>query len=112
MKGGSDIISAIHCMKQAHEHFQSFAREYPGTKGERLMNNYSGKLEWFAKDLITHPSLPEGVREGIRKEWQSDVFAVPAINEKISLLNPAQREMVEAVIDALLKGEQIEMTAQ
>jgi hypothetical protein len=51
----------------------------------------------------------EFVREGIKKEIASDVFSVPAIMEKIALLNPEQRDGMEQVIDALLKGEKIEV---
>lgn len=109
MKGGSDIISGIHCIKQANEHFSSFYREYPDSKGGLLMKNYCNKLEWFFKDLVSHPALPEKVREGIRQEWNSDVFAIPAIFEKIPLLNPEQRNMIETLVDAMLSGEEIKM---
>lgn len=107
MKGGSDIISGIHCIKQAHEHFKSFTREHPGTKGAKLMDGYCNRLAWFPNDLITHPALPESVREGIKQEWNSDVFALPALFEKIPLLNPEQRELVEKMVDAMLQGEEI-----
>lgn len=109
MKGGSDIVSAIHCMRQAYEHFESFQREYPASKGAALMKNYNTKLEWVYKDLATHPFLPDVVRNGINKEWNSDVFAVPAISEQVALLAPEQRAFVERLIEAMLNGEEIQM---
>lgn len=109
MKGGSDIVSAIHCIRQAYDHFESFQREHPGTKGAALTKNYNTKLEWVYRDLLTHPFLPEVVRSGMRREWQSDVFAVPAISENVALLAPEQRAFVERLIEAMLNGEQIEM---
>ena len=107
MKGGSNIISGTHSIKQAFDHFESFQREYPGTKGARLFKGYNEKLEWVFKDLLRHPFLTESVREGIKAEWNSDVFAVPAIIDKVALLTPEQREFIEVTIDAMLEGEEI-----
>lgn len=107
MRGGSDIVSAIHCMRQAYDHFESFEREHPGSRGAKLMRQYAGKLNWIRTDLITHPFLTDEVREGIKTEWNSDVFSVPAIAENIALLRPEQRELIETLIDAMLRGEEI-----
>jgi FixJ family two-component response regulator len=52
--------------------------------------------------MITHPQLPDVVREGIKREINSDIFAIPAIHEKIALLNPKHREVLEEFIDELL----------
>ena len=72
---------------------------------------YLGKkrAEWIVKDLITLPVLPQTVRDGIKAEWQSDVFTVDAISEKTALLNPEQRENIETLIDYMLKGETIKV---
>lgn len=109
MKGASDITNGIHCIKQAYEHFASFEREYPGSVGRKILGGYRNKLEWFYKDLITKPSLPDIVREGVRHEWNSDVFIISAIQEKMPLLTPEQRTMVETLIDAMIDGEDIEL---
>ena len=103
MKGSSNIISGIHCLAQAFEHFDSFRREYPGSAGDRVFKNYNQKLEWIARDLISHPFLSKEVREGVSNEWDSDVFAIPAITEKIALLNPVQREIIEKMIGSCSK---------
>lgn len=107
MKGGSNIVSAIHSLKQAYDFFESFERDYPGSKAEIIFSSYRKKIEWIYKDILTYPFFTEPIRDGIRNEWNSDVFTLPALNEKIPLLNPEQREMVENIIDALLKGETI-----
>src|SRR6478736_3379630 len=109
MKASSNIISAVHHLKMASEHLEDFNRSHPGTKGAILFNGYKKRLEWIVKDLITLPMLPQAVRDGIKSEWQSDVFTVDAIAEKAALLNPALRENLEALIDNLLKGEQIQI---
>jgi hypothetical protein len=106
---GSNIISAIHSLKMAQEHFADFKREHPSSEGARLFNNYAKKIDWILLDFLTHPYLGDEVREGVKKEINSDVFAVPAITEKVSLLNPAQREMIESLIDAALAGEEFKI---
>jgi hypothetical protein len=70
---------------------------------------YTSKLEWIYKDLISNPNFTEEVREGIRKEWNSDTFVLPAISEKLGLLNPDQRAVVEDLIDLILKGDNIQI---
>lgn len=107
MKGGSDVVSSVQNIKQAHEHFSSFQREYPDSKGAKIFENYKKKLEWVVKDLITMPMLTDDVRKGIREEWESDVFAVPAIQEKIALLPPDKRDVVESIIDKVIIGESV-----
>lgn len=109
MKGSSNIVSSVHCLAQAKAHFESFCREHPGGKGERLFKSYIAKLNWIVSDLTSNYNLPESVREGIKAEWNSDVFSVPAITEKVSLLNPSQRELIELTIDAMLNGEEIQI---
>lgn len=102
---GSNIVSAIHHLKLAQEHFEDFIREHNESNGARLFRNYCNKIKWILTDLITHPFLPEEVRQGIKQEVNSDVLAIPAINEKIALLNPRQREALETAIDQMLTGE-------
>lgn len=109
MKGGSNIISGINCLKQAYEHFSSFQREHPGTKGALLFSAYNRKIDWIYNDLITHPMLSDDVREGVKNEWNGDSFIIDAIAEQAALLSPQQREWLERVIELLLQGETIEI---
>lgn len=108
MKGGSNIVSGIQHLKRAFEHFESFRREYPGSKGERLFKGFNQRLNWVYSEMSTSPFLPEDIREGIKKEWNSDVFTVDAIAENVALLSPEQRELVDTIIEGLLSGEQIQ----
>ena len=104
---GSNIVSAVHNLRIAKEQFADFQREYPASKGAKIFSMYEGRLDWIVKDLLTNPFLPEDVIQGIRQEWESDVFAIPEIHDKISLLAPDKRELIETLIDALLSGEEI-----
>ena len=101
----ANIVSAIQHLKLAQEYFEDFIREHNGSKGAKLFENYIRKIKWIHTDMITHPLLPETVRQGIKQEVNSDVLAIPAINEKIALLNPGQREAIEAAIDQILDGK-------
>lgn len=105
----ANIISAIQNLKMAQEQLEDFCRQYPETKGEKLFKVYVGKINWMFKDIVTHPFLTEEVRVGIRKEVESDVFAVPAILEKVALLTPEQREIIESTLDAMINGEEVKI---
>ena len=105
----ANIISAIQNLKMAQEQLEDFCRQYPETKGEKLFKVYVNKIGWMFKDIVTHPFLNEEVRTGIRKEIESDVFAVPAILEKVALLTPEQREIIEATLDAMINGEEVKI---
>lgn len=110
MKGSSNVVSAIQSLRQAYDHMDSFVRDFDGSLGASIFKTYQNKIEWIYKDFLTNRHLTEEVRAGMRKEWESDVFAVPAINEKIALLPPEKRDLVEAMIDAILRGEEIELS--
>jgi hypothetical protein len=102
---GSSIILALHHLKMSKDFFQDCIRQHPGTKGANLFSVYTNRIEWIYRDIITTPALPAVVVAGIKKEWTSDAFTVPALNEKIAVLNPEQREAIENIIDKVLAGE-------
>ena len=106
-KGRSDIVSALQQMAMTRDHMASFTRGHPGTKGANLFAGYIKRINWIFNDLYTNPFLDAKVREGIKREVESDVFAVPEITGKIALLSPAQREALEEVIDRVAAGEDL-----
>jgi hypothetical protein len=109
MSNGANVVSAIQHLKMAKEHYLDFIRQYPGSSGSNLFSSHVNKINWIFRDTITHPHISETVRIGIRKEIESDVFAVPAINEKVALLSPEQRDIIEETIDAMLSGEDVKI---
>ena len=108
-KGASSVVNALIALRQAKEHFEDAIRENPGTTGQRLIRPYIQKIEWIYTDILTCPYFPEEIRMGIRSEWNSDSFTIPAITEKIAQLTPEQRSMVEYVIDAIISGEELQI---
>lgn len=107
MRSSGTFVEIIHHLKIAKEFLESFIREKPGTVGERMAKQYVSKINWMYNDLITFPNFPDIVRQGIRDEWESDPFLSMAINEKLAILNPAQRTAIENIIDEVLKGQEI-----
>lgn len=104
---GANLIIAIQNLKVAEEQFLDFIRQNPNSRGEKIFNVYNSKIRWVLNDLITNPHIPREVAEGIKKEINGDVLATPAIYEKISLLSEKDKEVIETIIDAIHKGEEI-----
>jgi hypothetical protein len=109
MKGASDLVSGLLHVRLATHYWDSFRRELSGSRGENLLKGYNNRLIWIYKDLISHPAFTEEVRQGIRNEWNSDTFVVPAIMDKMALLTPEQRTTVEDLIDIILKGDELKI---
>lgn len=107
MRSNSNIVCGIQNLKMAVEYFEDFQRQHSGSKGANLFKDYCRRVNWILNDLVTHPFLPDVVREGIKQEINSDIFAVPAITEKIALLSPEKREILEQVIETLLSGAEL-----
>jgi hypothetical protein len=72
-----------------------------------LGKRYEAKIDWIYNDFISCTIFTDVIREGCRKEWESDVLAVPAIVDKVELLAPDKRELIEGIIDAILEGVEI-----
>ena len=105
MRGGSNIISGIHHLKQADDNFASFQREHPGSKGAKMFATIRKRILSAYHDVVSIHQLSNEIRTGIRNEWGGDVFAVSAITQKAALLTNCQREAVEAIIDDVLSGK-------
>jgi len=103
----SSIVQVIQHLKISDEFMNDFIRSAPNTRGAVIFKDYSRRLKWILRDIITYPYFDDAVRQGIKVEIQSDAFAVPAIVGKIALLNPGQREMMEDLVDDILKGKTI-----
>jgi hypothetical protein len=105
----SSVIQAIQHVKIADEFMNDFIRAAPQTRGAYVFKEYSRRLRWILTDILTYPHFDPLVRQGIKVEIESDAFSVGAINDLIPLLNPEQREMIESLIEDVLKGKTIEV---
>ena len=105
----SSIIQSIQHLKQSEEFMKDFIRQAPNTRGAAIFGGYSRKLRWILTDILTFPYFPDEVRKGIKAEIESDCFAVEAIHDKIPLLNPEQRAMLEELVEDMVAGKTIEI---
>ena len=103
----NNIVLGLHYLRMAKECFADLQREKKDSLLETMGKRYESKIDWIYNDFISCRHFTPEIREGCRREWGSDVFAVPAIQEKIVLLDPDFRELIESVIDAKLNGEEI-----
>ena len=106
---GSSVVSCIHHLKLADEYAKDFVRSAPGTRGSVIFADYSKRINWIFRDVITFPHFGDDVREGMRKEIASDAFSYDSLTEKLALLNPEQREVMDGLLDDILRGNTIEV---
>ena len=109
VNNGANIINAIQNLKMAQEQFNDYCRQYPKTRGADLFGMYSKRIDWIFKDIVTHPFFTQETIDMIKKELNGDPYLVPAIIEKIELLNEEQRGIIEDVIDAYVSGETVKI---
>jgi hypothetical protein len=105
----SSVVQGIQHLKQAEEFINDFIRQAPNTRGEVIFSMYSKKIRWILTDILTFPYFTDEVRAGIKAEIESDAFGVEAIHDKIPLLNPEQRAMLEELVGDMLEGKTIEI---
>lgn len=106
---GRQVLYSIQNLKMAQEQFDDYCRQYPKTRGADLFNTYSKRIDWIFRDIVTHPFFTPETIGMIKNELKGDPYLVPAIIEKIELLNEVQREIIEDVIDAYISGETIKI---
>jgi hypothetical protein len=84
-------------------------RQHPGSRAAVMFEGYSKKIKWIIRDIYTNPHFTDPIREGMKKEIESDPLTYRAIMERISLLAPAQRDMLEFVVNDMIDGKQIKI---
>jgi hypothetical protein len=105
----SSVVQGIQHLKQADEFINDFIRQTPNTRGAVIFSMYSKKIRWILTDILTFPYFTDEVRKGIKAEIESDAFGVEAIHDKIPLLNPEQRAMLEQLVEDMVAGKTIEI---
>lgn len=105
----SNFITSIHHLRICAEYMDDIVRQYPGSRAAALFEGYSKKIKWILRDILTYPYFNEEIRDGIKKEIESDPLTYRAIMERVSLLTPDQRNLLEFVIEDLINGKQIKI---
>ena len=105
----SNFITSIHHLRICAEYMDDIVRQYPGSRAAVLFEGYSKKIKWILRDILTYPYFNEEIRDGIKNEIESDPLTYRAIMERVSLLTPDQRNLLEFVIEDLINGKQIKI---
>lgn len=73
---------------------------------KHIFNQYVQKCDWIVSNLSGR--LNDFNRKNLEEELK-DSISFEAINDKLILLTPEQRELLEKVIDALVDGQKVEI---
>ena len=87
----------------ALKYFENFEFECMH-EAKRKAKVWTSKIRWIENDVMC--SITEKSRNKFREEIKNgDTLFFQAINEKFITLSPANREMVEKIIDRLISDE-------
>ena len=99
----TSLVAFLHHIKIAKE----FGEDFNRALSKPILRNYITRLDYILNDFQASIHFPDDVRQAIRDELQSDVMIVEAISDRIRLLNPPQREVIEMLIDKIIAGEEV-----
>jgi len=108
----SSIVTALNRLNQSKLFFEDFLRETKGGMGEMKAKAYLAKINWILMDFKTICSFGDDVRASVKAEIESDSLQVDAIYENLMLLTPDKRQLIETIIEGMLKGEEIKIVEQ
>lgn len=95
------LAKALHHINNAREYFTDVKREcHSGIKSQ--FSNYIQKCD-FIIDSVTCKLTPEN--KIILKKELADSFLIESINDKLMLMDEAQRNEVENLIEKILKKD-------
>jgi hypothetical protein len=105
----SNIVQGFHHLRKAQLNFEVVKNQTHTTLKESIEKVLIQRIEGIKDNFITSIKFdfPREVKDGINKEWQSDVLAVDNIYNLLHLLTPEKRELVETIVIALINGESI-----
>ena len=101
----SSITQGSYFLNIALQYFKNFEKDCK--MGAKLRaKSWVQKIEYVENDVMA-AITPES-REVFRQEIKSgDTLFFQAINEKYLMLTPQQRDTIEAIIDLVIKGEEV-----
>lgn len=102
------VVTFIHYIALAKLFAEDYVRFAKGTRGELLFSTYVKKIDWIIMDFKTYPHFPEEVRRCRKLELESDLLTTPSIAEKLHLLSPASKEVIEDMVDSMIKNNVVD----
>lgn len=88
----------------------AYAEDVNRKSKAKILNKYITRLEWILTDFKTTPSFrdKQDLITALTDELKSDPLLTDAIMDKVQLLHPHHREVLEDLIDTMIKGEPLE----
>lgn len=102
-----EILKFIHNLNKAKLNLEVFLLGDVNDRAKRKFSQYVKKIDFIITDLKTEPAVSQELREAIDLEYKSDAYCVEAIMEKVLMLTPDERDILENIVDAVIKGEEI-----
>ena len=105
----SEIVKFIHHLQRAKLSLEVFLLGTFNDGAKRKFSQYVKKIDWIITDLKTEPGVDRTLSDAIDLEFNSDVFLLDAVSEKMLLLTPNERDILENIVDEIIKGEEIQI---
>lgn len=112
MKAAASILKFFTHLQLCKLYAHSVIKDNPKSIFATIFKAIMPKLDWIYKEVITHHLVYQHIPQTIdliREQWQSDAVLELGLNEKIALLSEHQKELLEPVLDCILKGETFEV---
>jgi hypothetical protein len=97
------LAKGLHHINIAKQYFEDFRMDCTGDI-KNTVNGYINKCDWILNNI--YDKLGEETRK-VYKEELSDSLGLDAINDKLMILDNAQRLEIEDMLDAITKGKKV-----
>lgn len=97
------LAKGLHHINIAKQYFEDFKINRNGGI-KNAVNSYINKCEWILNDIFDR--LGEHTRK-VYKEELSDSLSLESINDKLMILDTAQRLEIEDMLDAIIKNKKV-----
>jgi hypothetical protein len=97
------LAKGLHHINIAKQYFEDFRMSCKGDI-KNTVNGYINKCDWILNDI--YDRLGEQTRK-VYKEELSDSLSLDSINDKLMILDNAQRLELEEMLDAIIKCKKV-----
>ena len=102
------LAKGLHHINIAKQYFEDFRMGCTGDI-KNTVNGYINKCDWILNNIFD--KLGEQTRK-VYKEELSDSLSIDAINDKLMILDNAQRLEIEDMLDAITKGKKVKISIE
>ena len=100
-----DLAKALHYVSISKQYFEMIALGYE--RGAKvLMSLYANKMQWIINDI--YDRLSEESRKFYKESLiKGDTVFMDAMSDKLLQLSEQQKQVIEAIVDNFIKGEEL-----